>query len=131
VDPRISFLSLGVDDLERARRFYEDGLGFSRLPSRSLVLFDVGGPALALVPRDRLAAEAGVPVGEAGSGGVTFSRNVPDPVAVESLLEAAIRAGGRLVRPAHDTSWGGRAGWFADPDGHLWEVVFHPDFPLE
>jgi catechol 2,3-dioxygenase-like lactoylglutathione lyase family enzyme len=131
VEPRISFLSLAVDDLERARRFYEEGLGLPRRPSRSLVLFDLGGPVLALVPRARLTDEAGVDPGPAGSAGVTLSHNVGDPAAVEKLLAAAARAGGRLVRPARDTEWGGRAGWFADPDGHLWEVVHHPDFPVE
>ena len=131
MEPHISFLSLAVDDVERARRFYEEGLGFPRRRSRSLVLFDLRGLVLALVERDRLAAEAGADPGAPGSAGVTLSHNVADSAAVDTVLAAARRAGGREVRPARDTSWGGRAGWFADPDGHLWEIVHHPDHPVE
>jgi len=131
VEPRISFLSLAVDDVERARRFYEEGLGFPRRRSRSLVLFDLSGFVLALVSRDRLAVEAGADPGVPGSAGVTLSHNVADPGTVDAVVAAALRAGAREVRSPHDTSWGGRAGWFADPDGHLWEIVHHPDHPVE
>jgi hypothetical protein len=106
MEPRLSFVTLGVADLERATRFYEAGLGLPRLDSPPTVsFFELGRTWLALYPRHLLAADAGVPA------------------------EDAARAGGRIVKPAQQADWGGYAGYFADPDGFLWEVAWNPRFP--
>lgn len=128
--PRLSLVTLGVDELERALRFYRDGLG---LPSAGIVgrelehgavaFFELqAGLRLALWPRASLAHDSGLRVG-AGAADVCLAHNVASPQAVDVLLERALAAGARLVKPAARTFWGGYAGYFQDPDGHLWEVA--------
>src|SRR5262245_22454283 len=130
MEPRISFVTLGVADLDRATRFYEQVLRLPRLPTPPTVtFFEMGKTWLALYPRTLLAADAGV--SEAGSGfpGFTLAHNVRTKEEVDRLLEKVAAGGGRIVKPGHPADWGGYTGYFADPDGFLWEVAWNPKFP--
>ena len=131
VEPRISLITLGVRDVARARAFYES-LGFvaSSASNESVAFFRVGGAALGLFGWDALAQDAGVPPSGDGFRAVTLAHNVRDRSDVATVLAAAEAAGARVVTPAHDVFWGGHNGYFADPDGHLWEVAWNPFFPL-
>ena len=128
MEPRISFLTLGVSDLERSTAFYRDGLGLPVLRDRdSLVYFALhGGLVFGLYPRDALARFVGVETGGEGFRGVTLSCNVASRDAVDATMAEAEAAGARVVSAPRPFSWGGYAGWFADPDEHLWEVVWNP-----
>jgi catechol 2,3-dioxygenase-like lactoylglutathione lyase family enzyme len=130
MEPRISFVTLGVGDLQRSIRFYEEGLGLSLLKSTaSVAFFEMGRTWLALYPRELLAADAGVPAAGSGFAGFALAHNVRSVEAADRLLEDAARAGGRIVKPARPADWGGYSGYFADPDGFLWEVAWNPRFP--
>jgi catechol 2,3-dioxygenase-like lactoylglutathione lyase family enzyme len=130
MEPRLSFVTLGVSDLERATRFYQQGLGLARLKSPSTVaFFELGKTWLALYPRHLLAADAGVPDNGSGFAGFALAHNVRSRSEAERLLQQAEKAGGKIVKRAQPTDWGGYAGYFADPDGFLWEVAWNPDFP--
>lgn len=133
--PRISVLTLAVDDLERAVTFYRDGLG---LPTPGIVgrefehgavaFFDLqAGLKLAVWERKNLAHDTGIPA-QVGSPAVSIGHNVRSEQEVDAAMAQAQRAGARIVKPAQKAFWGGYAGYFQDPDGHLWEVVFNPDF---
>lgn len=138
MEQRVSLITLGVADLARARAFYEQGLGWrpARASQSGVVAFyQLGGMALALFGRADLTADAGLPPAageppEAPQPGVALAHNVASREAVDALLARAQQAGGRLVQPALDKPWGGYGGYFADPDGHLWEVAWNPHFPL-
>ncbi len=129
--PRVSFITLGVRDLERATSFYKDVLGLPRLPSPAGVVsfFEMGTTWLSLFPREDLAADAGVPAEGSGFPGFALAHNVRSMEEVDELLAEAAAGGGRIVKPGHATDWGGYAGYFADPDGFLWEVAWNPKFP--
>jgi catechol 2,3-dioxygenase-like lactoylglutathione lyase family enzyme len=130
MEPRLSFVTLGVTDLERATAFYERGLGLARLKSPPTVsFFELGKTWLALYPRHLLAADAGVPAAGSGFTGFALAHNVRSRVEADRLLQDAAAAGGRIVKAAGETDWGGYAGYFADPDGYLWEVAWNPRFP--
>jgi len=131
MEPRISLITLGVRDVARARAFYE-ALGFvaSSASSESVAFFQAGGAALGLFGWDSLAEDARVEPSGEGFRGVSFAHNVRDKADVAAVLAAAESAGGRIVKPAQDVFWGGHNGYFADPDGHLWEVAWNPYFPL-
>ncbi len=133
MEPRLNIVTLGVRDLERAVAFYRDGLGWP-LSSASVGDFAIfalsTGTALALYPRDLLAADAHVKDG-GGFGGITLAQNVADKQAVDNVLAQAVGAGGTLLKPAVTAEWGGYSGYFADPDGHPWEVAWNPFFVLE
>lgn len=131
MEPRVSLITLGVDDLARARAFYER-MGFvaSSVSQGDIVFFRAGGLALALYPRGALAEDATVRVEGSGFRGLTLAHNVRTKEEVGSILAAADAAGGRIVKPAQDVFWGGYSGYFADPDGHLWEVAWNPHLPL-
>jgi catechol 2,3-dioxygenase-like lactoylglutathione lyase family enzyme len=131
VEPRLSLITLGVRDMARARAFYE-ALGFvaSSAGNEDVTFFQAGGAALGLFGWDPLAQDAGVPPAGDGFRGVTVAHNVRDKHEVAAVLAAAEAAGGRIVTPAHDVFWGGHNGYFADPDGHLWEIAWNPFFPL-
>lgn len=120
-------MTLGVDDLARARGFYER-LGFraSSVSQGDIVFFQAGGLGLALYPRVALAEDAAVPPVGDGFRGLTLAHNVREREDVAAVLAEAERAGGRIVKPAQDVFWGGHSGYFADPDGHLWEVAWNP-----
>ncbi|WP_299315650.1 VOC family protein [uncultured Halomonas sp.] len=130
---RMSLITLGVADLPRARRFYEEGLGWrvGLAVDGEVVFFQLNGLILSLYSRAALAEDAGM--GEAGSGfsGIALAHNVRSEPEVDLVLSEAKRAGGRIVKPASRAEWGGYSGYFADPDGHLWEVAHNPGFPID
>jgi len=127
MDPSISLVTLGVDDLEESIRFYRDGLGLplqDREPDSDVAFFTLEGTWLSLYPRELLAEDATVPDDGSGFSGVTIAHNVETKEQVDETLQEAVDAGGEVVKPAQDTFWGGYSGYFADPDGHLWEVAY-------
>lgn len=130
--PRLHIVSLGVDDLGRALRFYRDGLGWplSSASGGDFAIFDLDGAKLALYPRRLLAADARLRYRGRGFDGVTLAQNVATRAEVAPSLRRAVAAGGKLLKPAADTAWGGCSGYFADPDGHAWEVAWAPMFRL-
>ena len=128
MQPRISMVSLGVADLERATKFYQEGLGLPRLKpyKDSISFFDLNGSWLGLYPWDLLAEDAGVsPAGE-GYRGVALAHNLHSKEEVDALMQQAVAAGASLVKPPQEVFWGGYSGYFADPDGHLWELAYNP-----
>jgi catechol 2,3-dioxygenase-like lactoylglutathione lyase family enzyme len=135
MQPRITFVTLGVDDLERAVAFYRDGLGLAtkgivgtEFETGAVAFFKLqGGLALALWPRTSLARDAGLPVGPASATEFALAHNVGSEAEVDALIQQAERAGARVVTHARKTFYGGYAGYFQDPDGHLWEVAFNPN----
>ena len=132
MQPRVSLVTLGVADVAMARRFYEQlGWTASARSTEDVAFFQAGGSVVALWGRAKLAADAGV--GEAGSGfrGIALAWNGRSRAEVDDVLARAVAAGARLAKPARDTGWGGYSGYFADPDGHLWEVAWNPGFPLD
>jgi catechol 2,3-dioxygenase-like lactoylglutathione lyase family enzyme len=130
MDPRISFITLGVADLAQATRFYADVLRLPQIATPpNVAFFEMGKTWLSLYPRDDLAADAGVSAAGSGFPGFALAHNVRTKPEVDQLLAEAAAGGGRLVKGAHDTDWGGYAGYFADPDGFLWEVAWNPKFP--
>lgn len=130
MEPRISFVTLGFSDLERATRFYEEVLRLPRLQSPPTIsFFELGRTWLALYPRDLLAADAGVATEGSGFAGFALAHNVRSEMEVDQLLGEVAASGGRIVKPAQHADWGGYSGYFADPDGFLWEVAWNPDFP--
>jgi len=124
--PHVAVITLGVRDLKRARTFYSEGLGWPiQQEDYNWVCFLLGdgSSALALYPWDELAHDATVPADGNGFRGVTLAHNLRSKERVDEVLGEAERAGGKLVKPAKRTSWGGYGGYFADPDGYLWEVA--------
>jgi len=130
MEPRLSFVTLGVSDFEASVRFYTEVLGLTRLNKHAdVAFFELGRTWLALYPRHLLAADAGVPNDGGGFSGFSLAHNVREPHEVDQLLEQVAAAGARIVKPAQPADWGGRTGYFADPDGFLWEVAWNPHFP--
>jgi catechol 2,3-dioxygenase-like lactoylglutathione lyase family enzyme len=126
VKQHLSIVTLGVRDLDRAKRFYRDGLGWTVTAEEGEWIafkFGDGSSALALYPWDGLAEDAGLPADANGFRGVTLAYGVGSEQRVDEVLAEAVAAGARLVKSARSTPWGGYNGYFADPDGHLWEVV--------
>ena len=124
--PHVAVITLGVHDLQRARAFYHEGLGWPiQQEDYNWVCFLLGdgASALALYPWDELADDATMPADGVGFRGMTLAHNVRSRERVEELLAEAERAGGEIVKPAQTTSWGGYGGYFADPEGYLWEVA--------
>ena len=134
MEPRISLVTLGVADLVRARRFYEEGLGWpaSSASNEAIVFFQAGGLIVSLYGLDDLARDANLEKVKDGRafGGIALAHNLPEREDVDRLLEDARQAGAEVLKPAQDTFWGGYAGYFADPDGHLWEIAWNPHFTL-
>jgi uncharacterized protein len=128
----ISFVTLGVRDLARSRAFYR-ALGWqeSAGSKEAVAFFQVGNIAFALFGRDDLAADAGVPAAGQGFAAFTLAHNVPSEADVDATLQEAVAAGGTLVAAGNRAPWGGFRGYFADPDGFLWEVCHNPFFPLD
>jgi len=137
--PRIKVITLGVDDLERSLRFYRDGLGLetegivgTEFEYGAVVFFDLQpGLQLALYPRHSLAHDATLPLGPASATELSIGHNVASRNAVDELMEQARRCGAVIVKPAQDTFWGGYGGYFQDPDQHLWEIVWHPQWAVD
>ena len=131
MEQRLSMVTLGVADLARARRFYEEGLGWQRANKHDEVVFNqAGGMVLGLLGRDALAKDAQLESAGSGFRGSALAYNTRDRAEVDAVLAEAEAAGGRIVKPAHEAFWGGYSGYFADPDGHLWEVAWNPDWEL-
>ena len=129
---RLSLVTLGVDDMGTAHRFYA-ALGLEPGPSsnEAVAFFDMGGVILALYGRAALAEDARLtPAGE-GFRAVTLAWNLPDRAAVDASFARALAAGARNIKPPEEVFWGGYSGYFADPDGHLWEVAHNPFFPID
>ena len=134
----ITVLTLGVDNLERAVKFYTEGLGFTtkgiigkEFETGAVAFFNLdSGLKLALWPRKSLAAETGLPIREVNSTAMSLGHNVLSDAEVDEVMSIAEKAGARVVKPAQKTFYGGYAGYFQDPDGHLWEVVHVPNFDL-
>ncbi|HET8729221.1 MAG TPA: VOC family protein [Alphaproteobacteria bacterium] len=134
--PRISVITLGVDDLERAVGFYRDGLGLAtkgivgkEFEHGAVAFFDLGpGLKLALWARDDIAFDTALPRSAPSPTEFTIGHNVIRKEEVDAVMELARAAGARIVRTAQDTFYGGYAGYFQDPDGHLWEIVWNPEF---
>lgn len=137
--PRITVVTIGVDDLERSLRFYREGLG---LPTEGIVgaEFEHGavvfldlqpGLRLALWPRSSISHDTGIPAGPPSPTELTLGHNVASRSEVDAVMEQAREAGARIVKEAQDTFWGGYAGYFEDPDRHLWEVVWNPALQVQ
>lgn len=134
--PRITLLTLGVNDLAAAVRFYRDGLGLrtegivgEKLEHGAVAFFDLqSGLRLALWPRKSIAHDTGLAQGAPSATEFTIGHNVASKAAVDAVMEQAEKAGAAIVKPAHDTFWGGYPGYFQDPDGHLWEVAWNPQW---
>jgi uncharacterized protein len=135
MEPRITLITLGVDDLERSLAFYRDGLGLvtegivgTEFEHGAVAFFRLdGGVTLALWPRADIAHDTGLPETAPSPTDLTIGHNVATREEVDEVLEQADRAGATIVKPARETFWGGYAGYFQDPDGHLFEVAWNPD----
>lgn len=137
--PRITVLTLGVDDLQRSLVFYRDGLG---LPTQGIfgtefeygavAFFDLNaGIKLAIWPRTSIAYDSGLPLEKPSATECTIGHNVASKEEVDTVMEQARQAGAVIVKPAQPTFWGGYAGYFQDPDRHLWEIVWNPQFDIQ
>jgi catechol 2,3-dioxygenase-like lactoylglutathione lyase family enzyme len=130
---RLSIVTLGVADLDRSIAFYA-ALGWERKSASmdgSISWFSTADSTIGLFPWDELAHDANLPPEpRAPFGGITLAINVESPEAVAAGLDAAVAAGGKILKPATVADWGGTSGYFADPDGHPWEVAHNPGFPI-
>lgn len=128
---RVTLITLGVADLERSRTFYSS-LGWDPMPGPpEVVFYRMAGMALGLFGRDALAADQGRPGAKLGTGAMTLAQNQPDRMAVDAAYDLALAAGAKeLVRP-RAVFWGGYSGYYADPDGHVWEIAHNPFWPLD
>lgn len=136
--PRISLITLAVDDLRRSLSFYRDGLGLEtqgiigqEFEDGAVVFFELeGNLRLGLYPRESLAKDAGVPLPDSRPSAFSIGHNVSSKTQVDDVMAQAEQAGATILKRAQDTFWGGYAGYFQDPDGHLWEVAWNPAWPL-
>ena len=130
MEQRVSLVTLGVADLARSRSFYEGGLGWRpHFASDEVIFFQMNGFVLALWPLKDLIADAQI-LGSPGAGNVALAYNVRAREEVDAVLAEALTAGAKILRAAQDASWGGYSGYFADPDGHPWEVAWNPGWTI-
>jgi catechol 2,3-dioxygenase-like lactoylglutathione lyase family enzyme len=130
MEQRLSLVTLGVADLGRSLRFYE-ALGWRRHGDQAEVaFFQAGGIVIGLWSRESLAEDARVPAGGAGFGGIALAYNTRAKEDVDAVLAEAEAAGATITKPAEEAFWGGYTGYFADPDGHLWEVAWNPSWTI-
>ena len=135
---RVTVITLGVDDLERALRFYRDGLGFrpdgivgKECEHGAVAFFDLqAGLKLAIWPRTSISHDSGIPLSSPSPTEFTVGHNVSSRAEVDAVMQQAQNAGAVIVKPADDTFWGGYAGYFQDPDQHLWEIVWNPQWAI-
>ncbi len=136
--PRITVITIGVDNLGKSVAFYRDGLG---IPTQGIIgaefehgavaFFDLqAGVRLAVWPRTSIAHDTGMPLGPPSATEFTLGHNVTSQEEVDTVMAQAQKAGARIVKPAQETFWGGYAGYFQDPDGHLWEIVWNPQLEV-
>lgn len=132
MDQRISLITLGVSDVQASAAFYER-LDWKRSSQSqdAVVFFNAGGVVFGLYGREALAEDAGIPADGNGFRGVSLAHNLGSPEEVDAALAEASKAGAKIVKPAVKSFWGGYSGYFADPDGHLWEVAHNPFWPLD
>lgn len=133
MEPRISLITLGVDDLVRSRRFYEEGLGWpvsAASVAGEVVFLRLTGIVLALYRADALAKDLRRSLEPRGSARFTLAHNARSREEVDAIFGRAARAGAALLQPPQPTSWGGYSGHFADPEGHVWEIAWNPHFPF-
>lgn len=132
MEPRLSLITLGVADVAHARAFYER-LGFKASSDSNphVTFFDAGGVVLALFGRQALADDAGVANTQPAFSGVSLAHNVRTEADVDRIMTDAAAAGAKITKPPQKTFWGGYSGYFADPDGHLWEVAHNPFWQLD
>ncbi|RWO17846.1 MAG: VOC family protein [Mesorhizobium sp.] len=130
MEPRISIITIAVDDLERATRFYE-AMGLTRHAgiTEGVAFFQMGGVILGLFPRESAEADSGITFVKAPSA-IYLAYNTRSDAEVDDVLTMAEKAGGRIVKPAGRAFWGGWYGYFADTEGHVWEVAHNPAFPI-
>jgi uncharacterized protein len=136
--PRVTVITLGIDDLESSLRFYQDGLGFKtegiigkEFEQGAVAFFDLqAGLKLAIWPRNSLAHDSGLALGPPSATELSLGHNVASRTEVDAVMEQARNAGAVIVKPAQETFWGGYAGYFQDPDQHLWEVVWNPQWEI-
>jgi len=134
--PRITLITIGVDDLERSLRFYRDGLGLvtdgivgQEFEYGSVVFFEMkSGLRLALWPRASIAHDSGLPRGPKSATEFVLAHNVSSALEVDAVMKEAEKAGAHIVKAAQPTFYGGYAGYFQDPDGHMWEVAWNPQW---
>jgi catechol 2,3-dioxygenase-like lactoylglutathione lyase family enzyme len=139
MQPIVTLVTLGVDDLEKSLRFYRDGLGLAtegivgqQFEHGAVAFFQLQpGLRLALWPRKSIAHDTGLQVGPRSSTEFTLAHNVRSRDEVDSVMTQAKAAGATIVKPAHETFWGGYSGYFQDPDGHVWEVALNPQWVKE
>ncbi len=132
LEPRISIVTLGVDDMQRARAFYER-LGWAAATSSNddVTFFNMGGVVLGLYGRKALADDAQVAFSPGAFTTMSLAHNCQSEDRVDAVMAFAEAAGAKIVKPAEKAFWGGYSGYFSDPDGHLWEIAFNPVFPLD
>ena len=136
--PRISLITIGVDDIERSLRFYRDGLGLAtegitgtEFEYGAVAFFDLeANLKLAIYPRKSLSKDSGLPLSNSSALEFSIGHNVSSKTEVDSVMHQAKKAGAVIAKPAQDTFWGGYAGYFQDPDGHLWEVAWNPQWSV-
>jgi hypothetical protein len=133
MEPRLSIVTLGVADLPRAIAFYRDGLGLAMTgDGEGIAFFELDGVRLALYPRAALAEDAAlIDPGPAPFSGITLAHNLRSKAEVDAFFADLAEIGARIVKPPRDVFWGGYSGYFADPDGYLWEVAWNPDFAID
>ena len=134
MEQRLSIITLGVADLARAKQFYIDGLGWTAVdqPADEICFFQMPGIAFSLYPLDKLAEDIGTdPLSSVSRGAVTLAHNTRDEAETDAVLAKATAAGAELVKAAEKVFWGGYSGYFADLDGHLWEVAYNPFATIE
>lgn len=135
MESKISIVTLGVQDFQRSYSFYNSGLGFQTdaRPTDQIAFFKTRGTVLAIYPIDKLAEDItpDLPKQKSDFSGVTLAHTVRNRSDVDIVLKQAEQAGGKIVKPAHDTFWGGYSGYFSDPDGHYWEVAYFDQWQFD
>lgn len=130
---KISLITLGVSNLEKSLRFYRDGLGFPThdyKEDQDVVFFKLEGSWLSLYPKEKLAEDATVSSSGSGFTGITLAHNVKTKEEVDEVVKQALNAGAKLIKKPQEVFWGGYSGYFADPDGYLWEIAYNPFMDL-